>query len=359
METSLKKSAAASTGALLTSLVVTPLDVAKARLQAQVLPIRSSTSSSSPLRRCGPSQLSHGHLCQIQRNASTYHLERSVLQRPTLSCPACLRSISCARSPTSTTTPAAVQLRGTFHALRHVIHTEGVASLWSGLSPTLAIAVPSTVFYYTLYDYLLEFGKNTMSPTYSYVVPMVAGSSARIAAATIVSPLELIRTRIQAQAFASSNGIFQAISAIVKSQGIHSLFRGLNATLARDVPFSAIYWSSYEILKEEELTNRIISNPLTKTFVSGAISGAIAATITTPFDVIKTLQQIDSGRFSQRSTMKVVQEVLAAEGFQGLMTGWSARLAKITPACAIMISSYEAGKLYFGLSNSCQSAPDH
>ena len=45
--------------------------------------------------------------------------------------------------------------------------------------------------------------------------------------------------------------------------------------------------------------------------------------------------------------MAIMRSIVAKEGLQGLFTGLIPRLAKVAPACAIMISSYEAGKRYF------------
>lgn len=54
--------------------------------------------------------------------------------------------------------------------------------------------------------------------------------------------------------------------------------------------------------------------------------GAIAATITTPFDVVKTLQQVSmTAQGSQPSGMVVLRQVVASKGVGGAFTGLSAR----------------------------------
>jgi solute carrier family 25 protein 39/40 len=42
------------------------------------------------------------------------------------------------------------------------------------------------------------------------------------------------------------------------------------------------------------------------------------------------------------------------EGIAGLMSGYTARIAKVAPSCAIMISTYEVGKRYFEHLNNIQ-----
>lgn len=63
--------------------------------------------------------------------------------------------------------------------------------------------------------------------------------------------------------------------------------------------FIGIYWGLYEYIKKElhlRQGTHLSSTPEEKfivSYMSGAISGAVAALATTPFDVIKTYQQID------------------------------------------------------------------
>ena len=87
--------------------------------------------------------------------------------------------------------------------------------------------------------------------------PLIAGSLARTLSATVISPIEMFRTRLQAlpsgefpvglpQAFSLIPGrgtptyasTAADMSALVKSKGVSVLWRGLGPTLWRDVPFS-------------------------------------------------------------------------------------------------------------------------
>ncbi|KAF1334688.1 hypothetical protein FI667_g1476, partial [Globisporangium splendens] len=248
-----------------------------------------------------------------------------------------------------------VKLHGTSHALRHIFQTEGVRGLFSGLSPTMMIAVPSTVLYYISYDLLLQTGRQHV-PEYDAIVPLLAGTTARIVAASVTSPIELIRTRMQGNPTSQADGIVRTFHRAIRSGGYQSLLNGLVATLARDVPFSAIYWTSYEGLQAKftQAEPEVSFSRTQRAFACGALSGAIAATLTTPFDVVKTLQQVKMpsamGPNSAKSSgVAVLKQIVAIQGVQGAFTGLSARLARVTPSCAIMISCYELGKQKLGL----------
>lgn len=71
---------------------------------------------------------------------------------------------------------------------------EGVTALWKGLSPALLMSVPANVIYFVGYDYLREM----IQPYTSDYSPLIAGAFARTVAVTIISPIELFRTRLQA-----------------------------------------------------------------------------------------------------------------------------------------------------------------
>lgn len=67
----------------------------------------------------------------------------------------------------------------------------------------------------------------------------------------------------------------------------------------------------------------------------------IAAVATMPFDVAKTMQQVDLAGMAgpKLGMVTVMRRVVVEEGWRGLFKGLSPRIAKVAPACAVMISS--------------------
>lgn len=215
------------------------------------------------------------------------------------------------------------------------------------------MAIPATVIYFTVYDQLREYlnkrFKLTDQPLW---VPVVSGGFARTFAATTISPLEMIRTKMQSKRL-SHLEVRQAIRSLIKNEGIFSLWRGLSATILRDVPFSCIYWANYEFMKKR-LGQKELN--FASSFTFGAIAGAIAAVITLPFDVVKTHRQIELGEMQiisnkQKSnpskTRDILFKIYRQNGLRGLFSGIVPRVIKVAPACAIMISTYEFGKRFF------------
>lgn len=193
------------------------------------------------------------------------------------------------------------------------------------------------------------------------------------------APLELVRTRIQAARPGEPDatlGIAAGL-ALAFQEGAPAastsprpgflsraafLWRGTAATLARDVPFSALYWAGLEPFRSALMAasgggsdGTTVIDPWTVTRVnllSGSASGAVAAALTTPFDVVKTRLQVahDSAAASgvtpgtqpARSTVASLR-IAAAQG--GLFVGAAPRALRAAPACAIVLASYELLKL--------------
>ncbi|NXA31848.1 S2540 protein, partial [Eudromia elegans] len=244
--------------------------------------------------------------------------------------------------------------KGTLDAFVKIIQIEGIKSLWSGLAPTLIMALPATVFYFTCYDQLSDALKSKLGKDDDYI-PVLAGSLSRFGSVTLVSPLELVRTRMQSRQL-SYQQLYLCVRGEVARDGWLSLWRGWSSTVLRDVPFSAIYWYNYERFKKV-LCKKVGADESTFfiAFTSGAASGSIAAVITLPFDVVKTHRQTElweseTLKIPQRnstSVWAVLRRIVAKNGVTGLFAGIVPRLSKVAPACAIMISTYEYGKTFF------------
>ncbi|MBN3305620.1 S2540 protein, partial [Amia calva] len=322
--TPLQQMLSSCSGALITSLFVTPLDVVKIRLQAQKSPFPKVVFFFPPLGKCF-----------VYCNGLMDHL--------------CV----CENGNSKAWYKAPGHFSGTLDAFIKIIQKEGIRSLWSGLPPTLVMAVPATVIYFTCYDQLHAALRSRMGDG-ADAAPLVAGALARVGSATVISPLELVRTKLQSRHL-SYRELRVAVGASIAADGWLSLWRGWGPTLLRDVPFSAMYWYNYEWGKAwlcERYGTKEAS--VTMTFAAGAASGSIAAIVTLPFDVVKTRRQVELGEqeamnLSAKSstTLQVMRRIVAENGAGGLFAGFLPRLIKVAPACAIMISTYEFGKAFF------------
>ncbi|CAJ2499944.1 Uu.00g027970.m01.CDS01 [Anthostomella pinea] len=384
-----QKMLSAISGSLLTSLLVTPLDVVRVRLQSQ-------GSSPQPL-------------ADLQKHAIS---SPNAFRPSNLGVTACCREVFfmnnnaevCVVGPRpeglgggAAAAECAVEeaqkrsFNSTFDGMKKIARNEGFTTLWRGLSPTLVMAVPANIIYFTGYDWLRY---NQKSPINKVVnndyAPLISGSTARVLAAVAVGPIELFKTRLQASPGSTATNhlanTFKSIREMISENGYRSLWRGITLTFWRDVPFSGMYWWGYETIRGKltDMREERRGRPLTKepearsrarsrsqssenhtsvlmdSFTAGALSGGLASIITTPFDVGKTRTQTfrDSAKKAtssaeaalapeRKSMARLLWHIFSTEGVPGLFRGWIPRTLKVAPACAIMISSYEVGKSVF------------
>uniref|UniRef100_A0A8D0KQ83 Solute carrier family 25 member 40 n=1 Tax=Strix occidentalis caurina TaxID=311401 RepID=A0A8D0KQ83_STROC len=226
-----------------------------------------------------------------------------------------------------------------------IIQIEVIKSLWSRPPPTLIMALPTTVIYFTCYDQLSEALKSRLGKDDEHIpVPADSLSRCKFWFTYCSEPLELIRTSMQYHKL-SYKQLYTSITSKVATDGWLSLWRGWSSTVPRDVFLSnsreqnSMHWYNYERFK--------------KMCTEIAASGSIAAVITLPFDVVKTYRQTElwdsetlKSKLDCTSTWAVMRKTVAKNSITGLFAGVIPQLFKVAPACAIMISACEHGKVF-------------
>lgn len=345
-----QQSVSSSLGAVVTALAVTPLDLAKTRLQVQ-----AATWEGQAISPCQPGSREWiARVCKFPECQWTGRFQ------------ACL----CAYHNVSP------QLKGTFDAMHKIATIEGKTALWNGLRATLVLQIPSTVIYLGVYEHLRDRLRARLRRERQWLAPTLAGMTARSVAATLVAPLELVRTRRMAATQWNHATVWGSLKAIVKEEGGASLLRGIGPTLLRDVPFSGMYWYGIESISariradfpDKELNSSAkVYREWVIGLVAGCVSGGAAALVTTPFDVLKTRQQVahipkpglqlsEAAReacfpCNRLSLVRVARNMWRTEGAKSFFVGGVARVSKVGPSCAIMYSTFMMMKAAFAEAN--------
>ncbi|XP_021729022.1 mitochondrial carrier protein MTM1-like [Chenopodium quinoa] len=334
----------AAGAAFLSAVIVNPLDVAKTRLQAQAAGAQYAHPLSNALSRMavfGPNMLFADLRCSPS-------CARAGIQGTVSMCP-----------------PDCFQYKGTLDVLCKIVQQEGVTRLWRGTNAGLALAIPMVGIYLPFYDVfrirMEEFAADNV-PSVEPYVPFVAGALARSLACTTCYPIELARTRMQAfkETGKKPPGVLKTLIGVVsnaknassqsKLQSYRVLWTGLGAQLARDVPFSAICWSTLEPMRRRlsTLTGDEASaiTILGSNFASGFVAGSLAAGATCPLDVARTRRQIekDPHKALRMTTRTTLMEIWRDGGIKGLFAGASPRIARAGPSVGIVVSFYEVVK---------------
>nr|KAJ0223898.1 hypothetical protein LSAT_V11C200100360 [Lactuca sativa] len=328
-----ERALSAAGAAFLSAIIVNPLDVAKTRLQAQAAGVAYShpmTNLTSRMAVFGPNMMFADLRCSPSCTRAGVHGTVSI-------CP-----------------PDCFEYKGTLDVFYKIIRQEGFARLWRGTNAGLALAIPTVGIYLPCYDifrnWFEEFAAEN-APGMTPYAPLLAGSLSRSLACTTCYPIELARTRMQA--FKDFNtgkkapGVWKMLLDVKTNvQSYRALWTGLGAQLARDVPFSAICWSTLEPVRRRLLS--VVGEEANAASMLGVnfSAGSLAAAATCPLDVAKTRRQIekDPVRALRMTTRQTLMEVWRDGGMRGLFTGVGPRVGRAGPSVGIVVSFYEVVK---------------
>uniref|UniRef100_A0A8C7XNG8 Mitochondrial glutamate carrier 1 n=1 Tax=Oryzias sinensis TaxID=183150 RepID=A0A8C7XNG8_9TELE len=139
----------------------------------------------------------------------------------------------------------------------------------------------------------------------------------------------------------------QITKELLRTKGIMGLYRGLGATLMRDIPFSVVYFPLFAHLHQlGQHSSEHPSVPFYWSFMSGCLAGSIAAVAVSPCDVVKTrLQSLRKGANEEiyKGVVDCVRKIWRKEGPRAFLKGASCRALVIAPLFGIAQVVYFVG----------------
>lgn len=243
--------------------------------------------------------------------------------------------------------------------------------LYGGYCAAMLGSFPSAAIFFSTY----EFTKRTMindyhlNDTFSH---LTAGFLGDFFSSFVYVPSEVLKTRLQLQGCYNNphlnsgynyKSLRNAIATIYRTEGVAALFFGYKATLARDLPFSALQFAFYEkfrqwafLLEGKDIYKHDLS--ISNEIVTGACAGGLAGILTTPLDVVKTRvqtqlpSQIDISTDTKiknvskpvtltNSIFKSLRTVYTSEGFFGFFSGVGPRFVWTSVQSSIMLLLYQ------------------
>ncbi|CAI7731665.1 unnamed protein product [Closterium sp. NIES-54] len=205
---------------------------------------------------------------------------------------------------------------GVLAAVGRVVAEKGPLGLYSGVAASLATAAPISAIYACTYEAVKEALLSLVPQRLAPVAHCVAGAAASVATSAVFTPSEAVKQRMQTTTHFRSS--LHALVGMARTEGVASLYGGLAAVLARNIPNSVI-----------------------KLLVGGT-AGSTAAFCTTPFDVVKTrLQTHLPGVPKYKGVVDAFSRIVREEGIGALYRGVAPRLLIYISQGAIFFASYE------------------
>ena len=132
--------------------------------------------------------------------------------------------------------------------------------------------------------------------------------------------------------------IVQCARQVFRAEGMSAFYVSYPTTLTMTVPFTAAQFMAYESLSR--VMNPSKKYDPTTHCVAGGLAGGVAAAVTTPLDVIKTLLQTrgtasDPEIRRARGLMAAATIIKQKDGYSGFFRGLRPRIITTMPSTAI------------------------
>ncbi|XP_023932372.1 S-adenosylmethionine mitochondrial carrier protein [Lingula anatina] len=226
--------------------------------------------------------------------------------------------------------------------------TGGFRGIYAGIGATAVGSAPGSALFFVSYEAVKDsLGRRLETEHLQPAVHMTAAACGEVAGCLARVPTEVVKQRAQANPSARVLDIFRTT---LQQEGIRGLYRGYTTTVLREIPFSFIQFPLWEIMKKSWSRRQGASVNPWQSSICGAISGAIAASVTTPLDVAKTrIMLAEHGScLASGSLLFALKQVYGEKGTRGLFAGVVPRTLWIAIGGGIFLGVYDKVKLIIG-----------
>ncbi|KJX97552.1 mitochondrial dicarboxylate carrier like protein [Zymoseptoria brevis] len=179
--------------------------------------------------------------------------------------------------------------------------------------------------------------------------PLWFGGSASCLAACVTHPLDLLKVRLQTQAHgAGRQGMLAMTGSIVKADGVPGLYRGLTASLLRQITYSTTRFGVYEKLKEI-FSDGVNQPSLPALIAMASTSGWLGGMAGTPADILNVRMQNDAGlpaaeRRNYKNAIDGLLRMVREEGFGSIFRGIWPNSSRAVLMTASQLATYDVFK---------------
>ncbi|KAM7220554.1 Mitochondrial carrier domain containing protein [Rhypophila decipiens] len=253
----------------------------------------------------------------------------------------------------------------------------GFRGIYRGVGSAVVGSAPGAAFFFCTYESSKKFFQSSswissQQKNGQVLSHMMSASLGEIAACAVRVPTEVVKQRAQAGQHGGSS--LSSLTAILSQRskiglfGVwRELYRGWGITVMREVPFTVLQFPLWEALKAWGRERRVrtgrglfgdayipastlsrgnkIIGPQNEVSAAesalyGSLSGAVAAGVTTPLDVLKTRIMLSTQRESMFTMIKTIYQAHGGS-FRPFFAGIGPRVMWISIGGAIFLGSYQ------------------
>jgi hypothetical protein len=246
--------------------------------------------------------------------------------------------------------------RGAIDCFRRIASEEGLRGFYSGITAPIAGAAFENAGAFLFYGRSTAYIRGFLDVKPAEPTPLpgvfVAGASAGLATGTVLTPVELLKCRVQVEQQRAAmekrapvyRGVLDCAVKTAKADGIRSaLFTGYSASMAREIPGSALWFGSYEVVLLYVFTppgKSKESCPWYAFPLSGVVGGLCYWSAIFPVDTIKTRIQADPA-YRGMGIAHAARTMIQRQGVGALYSGFLVTLMRAFPSNACIFGAYE------------------
>ena len=242
-----------------------------------------------------------------------------------------------------------LQYNTVFGSVSQILTKEGIPAFWKGAIPTCMGMIAENAMAFGVNEALKRAfpdpDKISGGPP-SLGRPFFMGAMTGCCSALVLLPSEVVKAKLQI--VEGKNVTAQEIlKRMVRAQGYSSILTGLDAQLARDASFYAVFFGGYELFCYGFRTYVPAMPEELNFFISGGLAGMVGWMCAMPFDVPKTNVQASYKTRVLGSYIPEIVRIARERGFTGLYSGLGPTLVRAFPANAALFLGVELGKRAF------------
>ncbi|XP_077807038.1 mitochondrial glutamate carrier 2 isoform X1 [Macaca mulatta] len=261
--------------------------------------------------------------------------------------------------------------KGMIDCLMKTARAEGFFGMYRGAAVNLTLVTPEKAIKLAANDFFRQLLMEDGYGQRNLKMEMLAGCGAGMCQVVVTSPMEMLKIQLQDagrlavhhQGSASAPSASRSYTTgsasthkrpsatliareLLRTQGLAGLYKGLGATLLRDIPFSIIYFPLFANLNHLGFNELAGKASFAHSFVSGCVAGSVAAVAVTPLDVLKTrIQTLKKGLGEDvySGITDCARKLWIQEGPSAFMKGAGCRALVIAPLFGIAQGVYFIG----------------
>ncbi|KAL2127698.1 hypothetical protein VTI74DRAFT_10302 [Chaetomium olivicolor] len=225
----------------------------------------------------------------------------------------------------------------------HIVKHNGLRGLYNGLSASLLRQLTYSTTRFGIYEEMKSrFVSKKDDPVTgkpkppSFALLIAMASTSGFIGGFAGNAADVLNVRMQHDAALPPDQrrnykhALDGLARMVREEGFASLFRGVWPNSARAAAMTASQLASYDVFKRTLLRLTPMHDNLATHFTASFLAGVVAATVTSPIDVIKTkIMSATAG--NNHGVLGVLREAYAKEGMRWMFKGWVPSFLRLGP----------------------------